>query len=41
MKRGNGAAVYRFDQRDYAMEIVAELLRNGEAFTTNFDYETE
>ncbi len=38
VKVGNGISTYRFDQRDYAMEIVRQLQKEGVEFETNFEY---
>ena len=40
-KVGNGISTYRFDQKDYAMEIVKQLNEEGIEFETNFAYETQ
>lgn len=39
-KIGTGVAVYQFDNREYAMEIIEQLLKNGDEFTANFDWHT-
>lgn len=39
-KVGNGISTYRFDQKDYALEIVKQLNEEGIVFETNFAYET-
>lgn len=38
-KVGNGISTYRFDQKDYALEIVKQLKEDGIEFETNFAYE--
>lgn len=36
---GHGISTYRFDQKDYALEIIRQLNEEGIEFETNFAYE--
>lgn len=38
-KVGYGVSTYRFDQKDYALEIIKQLNEEGIEFETNFAYE--
>lgn len=37
---GHGISTYRFDEKEYALEIVDQLKKEGIKFETNFAYET-